>query len=83
MSPEIPLLAHKHSQGSDGINCIQIQVADGVQTAWVNGQILHELEVAHAPTAMKFCQKTMNDAYPGGHWLSGWCPEHFPSVNGL
>ena len=79
MSSGIPLLAHKHTRGSHGINCIQIRVADGVQTAWVNGEVLHELEVAHAPTAMRFCQKTMNDGYPGGHWLSGWCPEHFPS----
>lgn len=76
MYPALPLLAHKHVQGESGILCIQIRVANGIQTAWVNGEVLHELEVAHGPTAMKFCQKTMNDGYPGGHWLDGLCPEH-------
>ena len=71
------LAEHKHVRDQTGlIRCVQIHIEGGVQRAFIDSNVLHELEVAHAPTALRFCRKTMNDAYPGGAWIEGICPEH-------
>lgn len=72
------LSSHKHAPRKDsaGLRCVQTRIQNGVQTAWVDQGILHELHVAHGPIALRFSKKTLDDAYPGGGWLEGICPEH-------
>ncbi len=74
--------AHKHVSSPTGAErCVQVQIKDGVQTAWVDGGILHELLVAHGPIALRFSKKTLDDNYPGGVWLDGLCPACSPPTS--
>ena len=70
------LAAHKHVHTTQPPRCIVVTVERNTQRAFVDGQLLHTLEVAHAELALRFVKKTMDDHYPGGIWLDGRCPEH-------